>query len=160
MDNSFSIILADIKNKPTAIETGMKHRKTPQVNMGVNYIAKHNASMDENSEPSQPSTTISKNFTKNINLRSTTIASTLKSYENTTIYNASTITTTKSAVELLNTTEVPLTSLYNVIVRPSTNHSKNTSKSCNSTLLSKTTTQTIRTSENDVNLTTLIGKSH
>ena len=158
MANLFNIILEDFTNQPTAIETGMKHRRTPQVNMGVNYIAKHNASMDENSEATQPSTTISKNFTKNINLRSTTISSTLKSYDNSTIYNVTTIATTKSAVEFFNTTEVPLTSLHNVIVGSSINHTENISKSSKSIHQSTSTTQTTRTSENDANLTTLIGK--
>ena len=150
--------MAGVTNKPTSSETGMKHRKAPQINMGVNYIEKHNASIDESSEVTQPSTTISENFTKKVHLKSTTIASTLKSCDNSTIYNISTITTTKSEVEMLNTIEIPLTSLHNVKVKPSNNHTENTSKSSNSILPSTTTTQTTRASEIDVNLTTLIGK--
>ena len=136
----------------------MKHRKTPQVNMGVNYIAKHNASIDESSEMTQPSTATFKNFTENVHLISTMIDSTLNLWDNSTIYNISTIATTKSTVEELNTTEISLTPLHNVAVRQSTNHSGNILEFINLILPSSTTTQTARTSENEINDATQIGK--
>ena len=54
----FLDLFCDVKNKST-VKSGLKHRKAPQLNMGVNYIAKHNASIDEDSDPSHKlSTTI------------------------------------------------------------------------------------------------------
>ena len=86
------------------------------------------------------------------------IDSTLNLWDNSTIYNISTIATTKSTVEELNTTEISLTPLHNVAVRQSTNHSGNILEFINLILPSSTTTQTARTSENEINVATQIGK--
>ena len=147
-----------MKNKST-VKTGLKHRKAPQLNMGVNYIAKHNASIDEDSDPSHKLSTTIDFLEKTISSSNTTTASTTKSYNNTTIYSSSTLATKfatlrklKSAsLKTLNIRKTSHTSKKNLTVARPTHQTKNISKYRNANIV-KVSTKLMNVSENGKNL--------
>ena len=147
-----------MKNKST-VKTGLKHRKAPQLNMGVNYIAKHNASIDEDSDPSHKLSTTIDFLEKTISSHSTTTGSTTKSYNKQTIYNSSTLATKfttlrklkSTTLKTLNIRKTSHTSKKNLTVARPTHQTKNISKYHNANIV-KVSTKLMNVSENGKNL--------
>ena len=124
---------ADVQTKPIT-KHSVKHRKAPQVNMGVNYIAKHNASIDEDFGMTHHYTTTIHNSEKKSPTSYTTTSSTAKLSNNSTIHNFSTNATKSTAIQIpkstttktLNSTKDPHTFGKNVTQMKSTHQTKNT----------------------------------
>ena len=155
---NFLELSCDVKNKSTA-KNALKHRKAPQLNMGVNYIAKHNASIDEDSDPSHKLSTTIDFLQKTISSYSTTTVSTTKSYNKPTIYNSSTLVTKLStlrklkskSLKTLNIRKTSHTSKKNLSVERLTHQTKNISKYHNANIV-KASTKLMNVSENGKNL--------
>ena len=95
----------------------MKHKKAPQVNTGVNYIGKHNASLDDNLEKKKDLVTANNNLQKNFSLSTSTTDSTLKSSDNSSAHNSSSIAAKYTALNKFVTSKIPHNSIKNVIAR-------------------------------------------
>ena len=154
----FLDLLCDVKNKST-VKNALKHRKAPQLNMGVNYIAKHNASIDEDSDPSHKLLTTIDFLEKTFSSSSTTTAITTKSYNKPSIYNSSTLATKLStlkklkskSLKTLNIRKTSHTSKKNLSVERLTHQTKNISKYHNANII-KASTKLMNVSENGKNL--------
>ena len=137
----------------------MKHRKAPQLNMGVNYIAKHNASIDEDSDPSHKLSTTIDFLEKTISSSSTTTASTTKSYNEPTIHNSSTLATKLTTLRKLKSTSLKTfnirktshTSEQNLTVARPTHQTKNITKYHYANII-KGSTKLLNVSKNGKNL--------
>ena len=154
----FLDLFCDVKNKSTA-KNALKHRKAPQLNMGVNYIAKHNASIDEDSDPSHKLSTTIDFLEKTISSYSTTTASTTKLYNKPTIYYSSTLVTKfttsrklkSTSLKTLNKRKTSYTSKKNFTVARPNRQTKNISKYHNENIV-KAATKNMKVSRNGKNL--------
>ena len=154
----FLDLLCDVKNKST-VKNALKHRKAPQLNMGVNYIAKHNASIDEDSDPSHKLSTTIDLLENNVSSSSTTTAITTKSYNKPTIYNSSTLATKLTTMKKFKSTSLKTlhirktshTSKKNLSVARPSHQKKNVSKSHYADTV-KATTKSMNVSKNGKNL--------